>query len=243
MKKTNENTKSEIIMKKGFYEKELEIIRKIPSKDDLRMYLKNMIEFDNLGTDSYGEKMGCSIYKTYNFLCKNYFPEYYIDGFVDTFNGYYLFNFEKVYELFDNLSDEDIEIILKETNVYPKYIYGLKNNDGTESYFDCAYTRIIRANVGPRNVVLFECFNSELVDLVGKNGPLNAISREVIFINSSQFLIRYLDIGGYTIYGLDQDETKLVMQSCCDIESDVEENDDDIAKQFDKIFSSILNNK
>lgn len=243
MKKTNENTESEIIMENGIFYGQLEIIRKIPSKDDLRMYLKNMIMFDNLGTDSYGEKMGCSIYKTYNFLCKNYFPEYYIDGSVDTFNGYNLFYFEKVYELFDNLSDENIEVILKETNVYPEYIYGLKNNDGTESYFDCAYTRIIRFNECLRNVVLFECFKSELVDLVGKNGPLNAISREVIFIDYNTFLIRYLEISGYTIYRLKQDETKLVMQRCCDIEYDDNENDDDIAKQLDKILSSIESNK
>jgi hypothetical protein len=196
------------------------------------MYLKNMIEFDNLGDDSKAQEKGCSIYKTYNFLCKNYFPEYYIEGPADTLNDYDLFCYNRVYELFDKLSDEDIELILKETNVYPKYIYGLKNNDGTGSYFDCAYTRIIKIKCGPETVVLFECFKSELVDLVGKSGSLTSIRREVIFIYHRQFLIRSLDICIYLIYDLDDDGDNLVMHSCCDNECD-----DNFDNQFDDFFN------
>ena len=182
MKKTNINSESTIIKELDYYDRELKIIRKIPSKDELRLYLKNMITFDNLGNDSYGQEKGCNIYKTYNFICKNYFPEYYKEGPVDIINDYDFFCYIKVEELFDTLSDENIEFILKETNTYPDHIYGLKNNDGTKSYFDCAYTEIKRSTDYPSNLVLFECFKSELVDLVGKNGSLNKISREVILI-------------------------------------------------------------
>lgn len=227
MKKTNINSESTIIKEKDYYDRELKIIRKIPSKDELRLYLKNMITFDNLGNDSYGEKKGCSIYKTYNFICKNYFPEYYKEGPADIVNDYDFSCFTIVYKLFDTLSDENIEFILKETNTYPNHIYGLKNNDGTKSYFNCAYTEIIRINNYPCNIVLFECFKSELVDLVGKDGPLNSISREVIFINSSQFLIRYLDISGYSIYDFNDDDSKLVFHR---------DRDDRIINDFSDLF-------
>jgi hypothetical protein len=63
----------------------INVIRKVPNKTELRIYLKNMIDFENLGDDSSGRHIGCSIYQIYNFICKNYFNQFYQEGPVDTF--------------------------------------------------------------------------------------------------------------------------------------------------------------
>jgi hypothetical protein len=176
------------------------IIRKTPNKSELRTYLKNMIFFDNLGNDSTGRNKGCYIYEVYNFICKNYFYEYFQEGPIDIImDGVALYRFTMIMELFDTLTDQQIDSILRKNNVYPEFVYGIKSSDGIENYFYYGYTDVLQIDK-LNDVVIFECYKSELLDLADQNKSLSGICREIVFKESDEYMIRELDHFDYSIY-------------------------------------------
>jgi hypothetical protein len=193
-------TITEVVLNSKVNNIEKSIIKKVPSKDELRVYLKSMIYFDNLGDDSYGLNMGCSVSKVYQFICKNYFQEYFVEGSIDTImDGRAMGRYDKVVELLDTLSDADIEFILTQNNVYPMSLYGIRNDDGVENYFGYGYTKVL--NIDYRNsAVLFECFMSELQELANKDESISSTCREIKLLQDNRFVLRYLDHSPYLVF-------------------------------------------
>lgn len=193
-------TITEVVLNSKVNNIEKSIIKKVPSKDELRAYLKSMIYFDNLGDDSYGLNMGCSVSKVYQFICKNYFQEYFVEGSIDTImDGRAMGRYGKVVELLDSLSDVDIEFILIQNNVYPMFLYGIRHDDGVENYFGYGYTKVL--NIDYRNsAVLFECYMSELQELANKDESISSTCREIKLLQDNKFVLRYLDHSPYLVF-------------------------------------------
>lgn len=184
----------------------INVIRKIPSKVELRVYLKNMIDFDNLGDDSTGRKIGCSIYPIYNFICRKYFNQFLQEGPVDTFmDPAALYVYNRVIELFDCLTDEQVKSVLKISKTYPEFLYGIKSADGKENYFQNSYTDVLEIDQ-LNGAVKFECFKSELVELVDQSKSLSGICREIVFKESNEYIIRQLGHFPYCIYKIENNE-------------------------------------
>ncbi len=193
-------TITEVVLNSKVNNIEKSIIKKVPSKDELRAYLKSMIYFDNLGDDSYGLNMGCSVSKVYQFICKNYFQEYFVDGSIDTFlDGSAIGRYRKVIELLDSLSDDDIKFILIQNNVYPKFIYGIRNDEGLDNYFGHGYTNVLEIDYR-NSAVLFECYMSELKELANKDVSISSTCREIKLLQDNKFVLRYLNHGPYLVF-------------------------------------------
>jgi hypothetical protein len=193
-------TITEVVLNSKVNNIEKSIIKKVPSKDELRAYLKSMIYFDNLGNDSYGLNMGCSIAKTYQFICKNYFNEYFVEGPIDTFmDGSAIGRYDKIIKLIEYLSDDDIKFILVENNVYPEFIYGIRNDEGHDNYFGHGYTNVLEIDYR-NSAVMFECYMSELQELANKDVSISKTCREIKLLQDNKFVLRYLDHSPYLVF-------------------------------------------
>lgn len=176
-----------------------QIIKKKPNKAELRSYLDNMLLIDNLGNDSYGKDMGCNIFKIYNFIISKFIPEYYCEHHVDQFFDPNAFNrYAIVRNTVENFSDEEIEYVLKQNQVYPEFIFGIKTSKNTENYFDSCYTSV--KYFDPINkIIVFQCFMSELSQLCNEQNHITCFCREIVIHSEDTFVVRLLDIATYSI--------------------------------------------
>lgn len=160
------------------------IIRKRPSKKQLRNYFLNMFRFNIHKKDVINENIDNRVSSFVESVFTKYFKGV-------PFNKYDNYAYKLISKI-SKLKNVQIRLILEEHNLMPEYLYGVRKNGKNYFMFD-GFTSIDFASFN-KDMFRFKCFNSELSVMYNTRYLEGTIpSIEVHLSNTGSVLYRELN--------------------------------------------------
>ncbi len=174
------------------------IIRKRPSKRQLRNYFLNMFRINIHGKDVIRRNIDNRV----SSFVESVFSKYYKGV---PFNKYENYSYKLISKI-SKLKNVQIRQILEDHDLMPEYLYGIRKDNKNFYMFD-GFTSIEFASF-EKDMFLFKCFNSE-ISMMYNSRYLEGIvpSIEVHFSNSGSVL--YRELNNDFFIELDEDFTNI----------------------------------